>query len=45
MPSMQEFNRLPLCGACKIDEIREVAVDVDGHEVVSEVEAVAEGGG
>ncbi len=41
----QEFDRLPLCGVCKIDEIREVAVDVDGHEVVSEVEAVAEGGG
>jgi len=41
----QEFDRLPLCRACKIDEIREVAVDIDGSEVISEVEAVAEGGG
>ena len=40
----QEFGQLPLCGACKIDELREVAVDLDGQEVVSEVEAVAEGG-
>jgi pyruvate-formate lyase-activating enzyme len=33
----REFASLPLCGQCKIDEMREVSVDVDGHEVVREV--------
>ena len=37
-----EFEGLPLCGACKIDEVREVSVDVDGREVVTEVETVEE---
>jgi MoaA/NifB/PqqE/SkfB family radical SAM enzyme len=37
-----EFDRLPLCGACKIDEVREVSIDVDGRETVSEAEAVAD---
>jgi len=30
-----EQDRLPLCGSCKIDEVREVSVDVGGREVVA----------
>jgi len=37
-----EFDRLPLCGDCKIDEVREVSIDVDGREIVSETENAAE---
>jgi Radical SAM superfamily/Iron-sulfur cluster-binding domain len=37
-----EFDRLPLCGACKIDEVREVSVDLEGRETISEAEDVAE---
>ena len=37
-----EFDRLPLCGACKIDEVREVSIDVDGREVVSEAEMASD---
>ncbi len=32
-----QFDRLPLCGVCKIDEIREVSVHADGREVVGEM--------
>jgi uncharacterized Fe-S cluster-containing radical SAM superfamily protein len=31
-----EFDRLPLCGNCKIDEVREVSVGADGRETVTE---------
>jgi MoaA/NifB/PqqE/SkfB family radical SAM enzyme len=31
-----EFDRLPLCGNCKIDEVREVSVGPDGTETVTE---------
>jgi hypothetical protein len=31
-----EFDKLPLCGNCRIDEEREVSFDEDGREVVSE---------
>ena len=34
----REFAGLPLCGRCKIDEMREVSVDVDGREIVQAVE-------
>jgi hypothetical protein len=37
-----EFDGLPLCGDCKIDEVREVAVDIDGTEIVSEAEVAPE---
>ena len=30
-----EQDRLPLCGNCKIDEVREVSIDVGGREVVA----------
>jgi MoaA/NifB/PqqE/SkfB family radical SAM enzyme len=31
-----EFDKLPLCGSCKIDEEREVSVDEHGREVISD---------
>ncbi len=31
-----QFEKLPLCGSCKIDEIREVSIDAKGREVVAE---------
>ncbi len=33
----REFDRLPLCGACRIDRFRAVRVDVAGMETVTEV--------
>lgn len=41
----RDFASLPLCGACKIDEVREVAVDLDGRERVGDLEAVVEEAG
>ena len=38
----QEFARLPLCGACKIDEVREISVEADGRETIGDLEAAAE---
>jgi len=40
-----EFDKLPLCGNCKIDEIREVAIDVDGTETVGESDVAEEANG
>src|SRR5260221_2282737 len=40
-----EFDRLPLCGQCKIDEVREVSIDVDGTETIGEVEVAEEASG
>ncbi len=37
-----EFDKLPLCGNCKIDEVREVSIEVDGTESVSETEVAEE---
>ncbi|HUD70991.1 MAG TPA: radical SAM protein [Dongiaceae bacterium] len=31
-----EFDRLPLCGDCRIDEVREVSIDARGRETVTE---------
>jgi MoaA/NifB/PqqE/SkfB family radical SAM enzyme len=31
-----DFENLPLCGSCKIDEEREVSFDEDGRETISE---------
>ena len=31
-----EFEALPLCGNCKIDEVREVSVDASGRQVITE---------
>jgi sulfatase maturation enzyme AslB (radical SAM superfamily) len=31
-----EFEALPLCGNCKIDEVREVSVDASGKQVITE---------
>ena len=31
-----EFASLPLCGDCRIDEVREVSVDARGRETVTE---------
>jgi hypothetical protein len=31
-----DFEHLPLCGNCKIDEEREVSFDEDGRETISE---------
>ena len=33
-----DFKSLPLCGNCKIDEVREVSVDASGREVISEAQ-------
>jgi hypothetical protein len=40
-----EFESLPLCGSCKIDEVREVSIDVDGTERVGESEVADEASG
>jgi MoaA/NifB/PqqE/SkfB family radical SAM enzyme len=41
----REFGALPLCGRCKIDEVREVAVELDGTETVGEADVAGEAGG
>lgn len=41
----QEFDRLPLCGNCKIDEVREVAIEADGTETIAAAELVEEAPG
>jgi len=33
----REFDSLPLCGSCRIDEVREVSVEEDGRETIGEV--------
>jgi MoaA/NifB/PqqE/SkfB family radical SAM enzyme len=40
-----EFDRLPLCGNCKIDEIREFSIDADGTETISETDVADEANG
>ena len=40
-----EFDALPLCGHCKIDEVREVSIDVDGTERVGETDVAEEANG
>ena len=40
-----EFDRLPLCGNCKIDEVREVSIDSDGTETIGESEVAEEANG
>lgn len=37
-----EFDRLPLCGSCKIDEVREVVTEPDGTERMGAAEALEE---
>jgi MoaA/NifB/PqqE/SkfB family radical SAM enzyme len=37
-----EFNSLPLCGRCKIDEVREVAIEPDGTQRIVAAEALEE---
>jgi len=41
----REFGALPLCGRCKIDEIREVSIDVDGTETVGDTDVSEEANG
>ncbi len=41
----QKFDKLPLCGHCKIDEIREVSIDADGTETITETEVAEEASG
>ncbi|MEK7284221.1 MAG: SPASM domain-containing protein, partial [Acidobacteriota bacterium] len=40
-----EFDGLPLCGNCKIDEVREVATEADGTETIGAAEVVEEAQG
>jgi hypothetical protein len=37
-----EFDGLPLCGNCKIDEVREVATEPDGTERIGAAEILEE---
>jgi hypothetical protein len=34
----REFDRLPLCGSCKIDMIREVEFHADGRQVIADMQ-------
>lgn len=40
----REFAALPLCGRCKIDEIREVSVEPDGTETIGGADLLEEPG-
>ncbi len=40
-----EFGGLPLCGNCKIDEVREIATEADGTETIGAAEVLEEAQG
>lgn len=40
-----QFDGLPLCGNCKIDEVREVAIEADGTETIAAAEVVEDAPG